>query len=334
MGSVILFLIFSLFFPSPALAASPDEIYQIISFQWDESDQKLTPFSIGSGTALHKIGLVTNRHVVYDMSQRKPVDLVLLCRADRSRTQRADCSIPGVVTAYHPQIDVALIQPVDRKPLIPSAAPETLKQKRGDQVRIYGFPYSPEQGEFGDKNTLSTLKKWIKQGGKLSNLGDKITITRGTIKTLYRDNFGNVAYYGTNAKGDFGSSGGGAFTHTGKYIGVPSYKDQHGNSILIAYSEIHEWLQKNKNIVPDIEPKILDFYEQNIAPQKQKRTPVTRNYLKPKVSVVKSYRNNNTRRNTWSVWSRRKTTENTESTEPTNRPTYRPTGRLRYLGEP
>ncbi len=256
--------------PLSTLAASADELYQVIAFQWDSTKQKLIPTGFGSGTSVHGIGLITNKHVVE--ANGKTADFILLCKANRRRTKNSQCTIPASVTATHPDYDVAIIHPLNKKPLYPEAAIKRSSLSAGDPLRIYGFPYSPEKGEFGDNKAYNNFETFGTDQWKNSSLGDKLTITRGTIQLVgVSTATGEDIIYLTDAKVDHGSSGGGAFDRTGKYFGIPTYKIAEDYSGVIAFSPLESWAKEQSKQKTKISSEILNYYKSQTE-QKPKST--------------------------------------------------------------
>ena len=94
------------------------EMFQIVALDWEASQNALTVSSLGSGTAIDKNLVLTNKHVVAPKGEA--ADFILLCQASDKRTQGVSCDITAGVIALHDQFDAALIKPLSSTHYFPS----------------------------------------------------------------------------------------------------------------------------------------------------------------------------------------------------------------------
>ena len=66
---------------------------------------------------------------------------------------------------------------------------------------------------------------------------------------------------------NFGNSGGAAFDQFGGYIGIPTLKDQAGNSFILEYAQIHDWVQERSDRKPRPNQAAYDYYQSLMNPQ-------------------------------------------------------------------
>lgn len=264
----ILLASFFLMFLTNTCSAIPEEeaLHQLVTFMWDGETQQLKFNGTGSGVFVNG-SVITNKHVV--TSGDTTVDFVLLCQAKtrRKSSQTITCDIPAAVTAIHPSLDVALVKPLSdhKNPFI--TVPFPLVQNRiGDRVRLFGFPSTTNKLDgFGGDAIFKAFSEWNKTGGIIETKGSNITITRGEI-TDYEFERGTTrrVYYATNAKGNFGMSGGAAFNKNGKYIGIPTLINNNNDTYLLALILIKDWIYSNFSNTPEVQKEILDFYIQKL----------------------------------------------------------------------
>jgi len=121
---------------------------------------------------------------------------------------------------------------------------------------------------FGSRNTYERIKAWEKSGGTLVVGGDKVTITRGKIQNIARRESTGGIYYVTDSKVNFGNSGGAAFDEKRMFIGIPALRDKEYNALILAYPQLHNWVQRNKRKVPVVSKDVLGFYETRLRKPK------------------------------------------------------------------
>ena len=243
-----------------ATAYASPELVQIVSFEWD--GEKLKFVSLGSGTAVGPNLILTNKHVVRE--RQKPMDFLLICPAQGKSSRPVECSIPAAVTAVHPKFDAALIRPLSRDVFFPYVRTASADPRVGDRIRVEGFPL-PVGGlqNFGSTKTCKTIQRWEKAGGELSASGDKLTITRGKVKRIAMLQSTGELYFLSDVKVNFGNSGGAAFDDSGSFVGIPTLRDRNFNALILAYSQLREWVEENRDDFPYVAPRVMSFYEQH-----------------------------------------------------------------------
>lgn len=295
----ILFTLFSLLSVSPVFAAGEsNSVFQLVTFLWNEETQKLEFAGTGSGTSINtgdgsrqgpeSQGIITNKHVI--QYGDRTVDFVLLCPAkDNNRAfQTIVCNVPAQVTALHPDSDVAIIKPLAENFFLIPVPVVNYNNRYMDPIRLHGFPSTLENSEnLGSNKILEAFTKWNEEGGPLEAEGSNLTITRGNINGLFAtsENLENI-YYGTDAIGNFGLSGGAAFDKNGKYIGIPTLIDTKNNTYVLSYLSFRDWLNDNISKKPTVRPEVLNFYENTTQKINNKTTPTKTENLKPITSVA------------------------------------------------
>jgi len=263
-----LITIFGFLFCIPTTFASVESL-QIVTFNWDETLKKLIPSTFGSGTAIDKNLVLTNKHVI-SPPKGKIADFILLCPAQHKSTRSVKCDIPAVVLSVHNKFDAALIKPISTKVFLPHV--RTTSRLRGNRVRLEGFPVPIDNLQnFGDRRTFNQIQNWIKNGGTLKIGGDKLTISRGKITGSGVLQSTGGRYLFTDAKVNFGNSGGAAFDASGNYIGIPTLKDKNFNALILTYDQLIGWVIRNRSKKPEISPDIQDFYEKISKPKRKIR---------------------------------------------------------------
>lgn len=253
------FLLLLLFLPTLALAKV--EMFQIVVFDWDTDNQVLQLVSLGSGTAVGDDLILTNKHVV-QTGVNKFADLLILCQAERRAGEKVQCEIAAGVVAVHPDEDVALVRPIDLA-FFPKVRVSYLTKRVGDPVRVFGFPVPNQKKQgFGDNRTIEAFTAWAEDPSQpLQTTGDKLTVTRGQVQLRLQNTVTGFTYTKTNAKVDFGNSGGAAFDEYGDYLGIVTYKDQDGDSIFLEYHQIDEWVSEHAALKPNFEQVAYNFYK-------------------------------------------------------------------------
>lgn len=254
------FLLLILFSPFLSCLANV-EIFQVVSFVWNAETEKLEAVSHGSGTAIDKNLVLTNKHVVF--GENGVADFVLLCQGESRTSRPVRCNIPAGVTVLHEKFDAALIRPLSKNVFLPFVKTSSVQRQRGDSVRIKGFPIplGDSVSNFGSTKTFEKTKEWTENGGMLEIGGDKMTITRGQIQNIGIRRETGEKFLITDAKVNFGNSGGAAFDNGENFIGIPSLKDKDSNALILAFDQIESWVNVKKEIVPKVSEKILNFYK-------------------------------------------------------------------------
>ncbi len=275
MKKFTLFL-FGLFVFSPAAFASVESM-QIVTFQWDAKARKLKPVATGSGTAIQKNLVLTNKHVVA-VGESGVADFVLLCPAQTRSTRSVSCDMPAVVISMHEKYDAALIKPISEKVFLPHVKLAREIPKLGDRIRVEGFPVAAISGvqNFGGTATANKIKKWSQHGGSLEIGGDKLTITRGKITGSGKLKSTGGKYFLTNVKVNFGNSGGAAFDKNAEFIGIPTLRDKEFNALVLQYNQLKDWLDANEEAKPKVDSFVLAFYEKNAAKKEVSKTKTKR----------------------------------------------------------
>ncbi len=238
------------------------ELVQIVALDWDETTEKLTPFSFGSGTAIAKDLVITNKHVVKVDSQ--VADFVLLCPGQAQETRAVECNVAAGVSALHSTMDVALVKTLDPEDFLMSVRPSTAIRSVDDVIRIVGFPVPDESTvqNFGGTKTLEAFEAWQENPDQgLDFKGDSPTTTRGKVLARYRlENTGEL-YTQTDARVNFGNSGGAAFDQFGDYIGIPTLKDSLGRSYILEYAQLEDWVQEYSTRKARAEEGAYNYYK-------------------------------------------------------------------------
>lgn len=246
MKPIYITLLGVLFLPFTALANA--ELVQIVSLTWDEDTQVLTPFSFGSGTAIAKDLVITNKHVVKVEAQ--VADFLLLCPAQAQETRAVECNVAAGVSALHNTMDLALVKTLNSDDFLLSARPSSAIRSIDDVVRIVGFPVPDDSSaqNFGGTKTLKAFEMWQKNTALgLDFKGDTPTTTRGKVLARYKlENTGEF-YTQTDARVNFGNSGGAAFDQFGNYIGIPTLKDSLGRSYILEYAQMDGWVKEHSD---------------------------------------------------------------------------------------
>ncbi len=268
----ILFLVLALgIFPFQVQAGT--EIMQILVFDWDDSRKSLTLKSLGSGTAIDDDLVLTNKHVI-EYEEGVQGDFLILCQAQERQTSNADCRISAGVVAVHPEFDVALVRSISSSVFLPKVKVSNALGYKGQNVRIVGFP-APVEGvqNFGGQTASLAVETWLKSPEEgLSIKGDAPTTTRGTVMTRARVKETGEDLLYTNARVNFGNSGGAAFDQFGRYIGIPTFMDSDGNAFILEYKQLHSWVQENSTGKPVYASGGQAFFVQSENQQKVKKT--------------------------------------------------------------
>lgn len=238
------------------------ELMQIVALSWDESAQKLTPFSFGSGTAIAKDLVITNKHVVKVGTQT--ADFVLLCPGQTQESRAVECNVAAGVSALHPRMDLALIRTLNSRDFLLSVRTSTAIRRPGDVVRVVGFPVPDDSNieNFGSTRTLEAFEAWQENPEQgLDFKGDSPTTTRGNVLARGVLESTNENYTLTDARVNFGNSGGAAFDQFGEYIGIPTLKDSLGRSYILEYEQMHDWVTTRSDRPPRIEQAAYDYYK-------------------------------------------------------------------------
>ena len=253
----------------PSLTFARVELFQIVVFNWDTERKVLQLQSLGSGTAVDNNLILTNKHVV-ETSPGKFADFLLLCQA-RENQASVNCNIPAGVAAVHENEDVALVKPLEAG-FYPKVKFSTSRQRPGEQVRVFGFPTPSGRVGFGDTRTLSAFREWAKDPSRpLDIKGDAITITRGKVQARLENTKTGFKYTLTDAKANFGNSGGAAFDEFAAYLGIVTLKDSNDNAIFLEYGQIHDWVWDNREATPTFSDGAYKFYKDTQNPQNFQR---------------------------------------------------------------
>ncbi len=146
-GLVLSTLFFS--FSTAFADTKGDSVYQLVTFLWNGEEQKLEFIGTRSGPSINtdtarlggdSDGIITNKHVVGHNGE--VVDFVLLCPGvGNSKTyQTIECSVPAAVTAVHPELDVAIVKPLNDDHFLIPVPVAQYENNFGDSVRLMGFP--------------------------------------------------------------------------------------------------------------------------------------------------------------------------------------------------
>lgn len=246
--------------PTSVLANA--ELVQIVNFKWNEATQKLEVVSFGSGTAIAKNLVMTNKHVIKVGSD--VADFLLLCPAQAQESRSVKCNVEAGVSAIHRDFDAALVRTIDPEDFLPSVRASTAIRSRGDTVRVVGFPIPDTNSaqNFGGTKTKDALEQWLANPTEeLVIDGDKPTTTRGEVLNRYILENTGAYYTHTDAKVNFGNSGGAAFDQFGAYIGIPTLKDQAGNSFILEYAQMHDWVNQYSTAKARYEKEAYTYYE-------------------------------------------------------------------------
>ena len=246
------------------------EMFQIVVFDWNEEKEILELVSFGSGTAVSSGAILTSKHVV-QAEDGSFADFILLCQAQANAGESAVCNIPAGVSAAHDIEDVALIRPIENK-FFPKVKVSYQKKRVEDPIRVLGFP-TPEAGKlgFGDTKTVSIFETWLNDTTQpLSVEGDKLTVTRGQVQARLKNKDTGFTYTKTDAKVNFGNSGGAAFDEYGEYLGIVTFKDKVGNSIFLEYHQIDQWVRAYQSKAATFDQAAYDFYKKTQTPTKKK----------------------------------------------------------------
>ena len=255
-----------------------DSLYQIVAFTWNGEEKKLEFVGTGSGTSIEvnandrlvdrdkRTGIITNKHVV--TVGEETVDFILLCpQKDMSVYLKIKCNVPAAVTAIHPELDLAIVKPLANDFfLLPTRVIE-YQNDIGSPIRLMGYPSPDEKlAGGGSEFVFSAFAEWDKNGGILEVTGTKPTVTRGEIVDISnQQGTTRDVYYLTNAKGNFGLSGGAAFSTNGEYIGIPTAINQNNDTFVLAYILLEDWIKDNIGASPLVPSYITNFYNSVIS---------------------------------------------------------------------
>ncbi len=244
----------------PTLAFAKVEMFQIVVFDWVPETKTLKLVSMGSGTAVSKDKILTNRHVV-QTGPNEYADFLLLCQAQVKAASSVVCDIPAGVASAHPTEDVAIVRPLESQ-FFPQVRLSHRTKRIGDPVRVFGFPTPNQQTGFGDTRTLAGFAAWEKDPSRpLKVIGDKLTVTRGEVTARWENTDTGFTYTQTDAQVNFGNSGGAAFDEYGDYLGIVTFKDPDGNSIFLEYHQIDDWVREYGDRPPNFEKIAFNFYK-------------------------------------------------------------------------
>lgn len=260
----------------PLTSFANAELMQIVAFSWDKTNEKLTPFSFGSGTAIDNHLVLTNKHVVRVGTQT--ADFVLLCPAQTQQSRAVECNVAAGVSALHSQMDLALVRTLNTNDFLPSVRTSTATRSKDDIIRIVGFPVPDDSSaqNFGGTKTVEAFETWMANPeGGLDFKGDTPTTTRGKVLARYTlENTGEF-YTQTDARVNFGNSGGAAFDQFGNYIGIPTLKDSLGRSYILEYGQMHEWVTERSGRPARVEEEAYEYYKNLVSPVAASTTPTT-----------------------------------------------------------
>lgn len=247
---------------TPVISHANAELVQIVAFTWDDNSRTLNLLSLGSGTAIDKNLVITNKHIVKVGTDQ--ADFILLCPAQSDVSKEVTCSIAAGISALHPDIDAALVRPLDDSVFLPSVRTSNLSRDVGDIIRIVGFP-APDAAStqnFGSDKTIEAFKRWEKnQEADFTIKGDSPTTTRGQVLARLQFLKDQAIYTKTDAKTNFGNSGGAAFNQFGEYIGIPTLGDSAGNSYILEYAQLQGWIEDKAQHTPQFASGANDYYE-------------------------------------------------------------------------
>jgi len=255
---------------------------------------------------------LTNKHVI--STKTGTADFVLLCQGQNKKNQAITCKIPAAVTAVHSTMDAALIRPLNLQTFFPKVKTKAPTIRSRDQVLIKGYPIPDNRfSNFGNTQTNEAIENWVKNGGNLNFRGDKLTITRGRVTQIALKKSNQAKYFITNAKVNFGNSGGSAFDKFENFIGIPSLKDQAGNALILDFENLRAWLNNNKNITPKISNDIYKFLNKNNKKKLKSRENLVKNKTKSSsISSKLKYLQSQKRHNS-SSYKTKKTTKNSRN---------------------
>lgn len=290
---------------APLSAFANAELVQIVALSWNEVEEKLEPISFGSGTAIAKDTVITNKHVVKVSGQ--VADFLLLCPAQVQENRGVKCTVPAAISALHNTLDVALVKTLDPKDFLFAAKTSTVILAPDNVVRVVGFPTVGDDyaQNFGSTKTVEAFESWQENPSLgLDIKGDTPTITRGKVLARYMTESDHALYTKTDAKVNFGNSGGAAFDQVGGYVGIPTLKDEAGNSFILEYAQFHDWVTEHSSRKARPNEDAYAFYQTLIgAPQKAPATTTVEKssryrYLESLAAQRGSGRSSATRRTT------------------------------------
>jgi len=264
---------------APLSVQANAELVQIVAFNWNETATKLEVISFGSGTAIRNDLVITNKHVV--KVNDEVADFLLFCPGQPQTNRAVQCNVAAGVSALHPQMDMALVKTLDKNTFLPTVRTSTSIRSLGDLVRVVGFPV-PDDSEaqnFGSTKTLKAFEAWMKDPSAGFNFkGDKPTTTRGRVLARFKLQNTGELFTQTDARVNFGNSGGAAFDQYGNYIGIPTLKDTLGRSYILEYGQMHDWVQERLDRPARYETAAYNYYKSLQRSKAGKTaTSVTRN---------------------------------------------------------
>lgn len=205
----------------------------------------------GSGTFISADGFIlTNHHVIYDETLKKPYDAFEVCISFKV-SEEPECRFLADLITSDRDIDLALLK-IQPKDVFGKALPDlnflnyknNSSPKEETRITVQGFPGSG---------------------------GDTITITQGQISGF--EQFNDYSYFKTDTDFDSGSSGGTALDQDGNFIGVPTYIRSYNENVgfFLDLREAKKWIADalSKNIQPNgganflLTKKLIDFYQAN-----------------------------------------------------------------------
>jgi len=244
------------------------ELVQIVNFNWNETTKQLEVASFGSGTAIAKDTVITNKHVV--KVGDKASDFLLLCPAQVQNNRAVKCNVAAGVSVLHNTLDVALVKTLNPEDFLFSTKVSTAIRSKEDIVTVVGFPTTGAgyAQNFGGTKTVEAITAWQEDPGQGLNIkGDTPTTTRGQVLARYLTENNGALYTKTDAKVNFGNSGGAAFDQFGGYIGIPTLKDTAGNSYILEYAQVHDWVQQRSNRKARPNGAAYSYYQSLMKPR-------------------------------------------------------------------
>jgi len=264
----LIFFGFCVFFFSCQVAFAATEIVRVISFEWDQAKKKLIPMSVGSGTTIAKSLILTNAHVVQNQNQQR-ADFILLCPSSFRNMRTMSCNVPAAVTAIHPLFDAALVRPTEHEIFFPEILWTDMEPAKKTQIQIHGFPVilDPIKNS-GDSTIFDAILRWLKHGGVLKIQNDTVEITRGKIKKIGVRQKSGAKFFLASARSEPGISGGGVFDRSRNFIGIPTMRNQAGETMILDFSQLVDWIFQNQNLKPIIARAPQKFYETRLRKPK------------------------------------------------------------------
>jgi hypothetical protein len=256
-----------LWLPGSIFAAQ--ETVQIISFQWDETQEELQPLGWGNGTIIGQDLILTSKNITIPVNNI-PADFLLICLSGLNSGEETSCDIPATVTAIHPELDAVLIRPREKTLFYPDIKYQQFKATPGENIRIEGFvlPFAETKSENINTKTLENILQWIKKGGDLKTGGDTLAVRRGNIEKIGAFGPNQSPQYTTDINVDFSISGGSAFDEMRNFIGISTADNNATNVSILPYYKIKRWVQQERSTTKEIPDPIMHYYKTKLRQPK------------------------------------------------------------------